>query len=593
MKRILLATAALVSLLPILQPSTQVYVDNAPHLVEVAAMADAWPSVVSWTDRANVGMVVGQLNAPLAWWPLAGGVKAGLPLAPLYVFCVFLSNLVFGFGAYKLGQRLVGDTAGWIAAVLVTCSAFDLYGIAGAAGGMWPFRLSCGLLMYGIGARWRSGLWLAAVMLLHTFGAVAAVMATLAMATREPRRLLHLLLALALSAFWWGPLLDPALRGFQGFWAMGPLDTLMVSLFPGEVLSWRLLGKASAVGGVPGLAFIAVAGVGAAISFLRPKIEDRTLALQLGAVVVVFLVGGAVLYPLLEFSLLGPNPWRHYLWVRVALAMAAGVGLQGLPERAQGLLAVGLGILAAWAGGRELVMQPGLTEDLRATWALAPEGRVYHEDSMFKPGAPLDLTRGHAGALLGLEREVLGSWYTVSSIATVGPAASEAGGILGQVATDLDVEALHRSLRVYGATSLVSVSGLDLGAPFFQDLGGEGPFRLWRVLGEEQPLVGARDGDVSLTSTTATIVVATVPEGPFRVRKTWHPWWSATLDGEPLELEAGNSGLIEGTAPGAGQLMVSWSNQGLRWAWISLAGSLFLVGMSLRARFRSDRRPRP
>ena len=71
MKRILLATAAFVSLLPCLQPSVAVYVDNAPHLVEVAAMADAWPAVVSWTDRANSGMVVGQLNAPLAWWPLA------------------------------------------------------------------------------------------------------------------------------------------------------------------------------------------------------------------------------------------------------------------------------------------------------------------------------------------------------------------------------------------------------------------------------------------------------------------------------------------------------------------------------------------
>lgn len=588
MKRILLATAAFVSLLPCLQPSVAVYVDNAPHLVEVAAMADAWPAVVSWTDRANSGMVVGQLNAPLAWWPLAGAVRAGLPLVPLYVACVFLSNLVFAFGAYRLGRRLVGEDAGWLAAVLLTTSAFDLYGIAGAAGGMWPFRLSCGLLMYGIGARWRSGLWLAAVMLLHTFTAVAAVLVTLVLAAREPRRLLHLGLALLLSALWWGPLLDPSLRGFSGFWEMGPLDTLLVMFFPAEVLPWRLLGEVSPVGGAPGLAFLVVAGLGAAMALFRRRLDDRVLALQLGAVVAVFVVGGAVLYPLFEFSLLGPNPWRHYLWVRVALALAAGVGLSVLPLRAQGLLVVGLAILAAWAGGRELQMSPGLLDDLEATWELAPDGRVYHEDSLFKPGAPTDLTRGHAGALLGTTREVLGSWYTVSSVPTVGPSASEAGAILGQVAQQLDLQQLHRSLRTYGASSLISVSGLQLSeGGYFEDLGGHGPFRAWRVVGEDQPILGSRDGEVSLVSTRPTEVVARVPEGPFRLRKSWHPWWSATLDGEPVELKAGLSGLVEATAPRAGQLVISWSNSGAVWAWVSLLG-LVLAGALEWPRRRSS-----
>jgi len=591
LKRLLLIVAAVVGLLPCLSPSIQVYVDNAPHLVEVAGMAEAWPAVVSWTDRANAGMALGQLNAPLAWWPLAGLHRAGVPPVPLYVACIFLSNLMFAFGTWKLGERLIGCDAGWIAAVLATCSVFDLYGIAGAAGGMWPFRLACGLLMYGIGARWKGGLWLAAVMLLHTFTAVAAVLVTAVLAVREPRRMLHLLVGLAIAAFWWGPLLDPALRGFAGHWEMNLGDTLSVMLYPGEVFHWRLTGEARAVGGAPGLAFVAVAGVGAILALLRPRVEDRVLAIHLGGVVAVFVLVGAVFYPLFNFQYFGPNPWRHYLWVRVALAMVAGVGLVALPARVKGLLAVGLAILAAWAGGRELEMDPERLDQLEATWELLPEGRVFHEDTLHKPGAPEDLAGGHAGALLGLDRPVLGSWYTVSSIATVPYTASEAGIIAGHLYPP-EPESLHRTLRAYGVSSLVSVSGLELPSTHFEDLGGEGPFRAWRVLGDPQPLVGARDGSVELGHSTPTGVVATVPAGPFRVRRTFHPWWSATLDGELIELGPGSTGLVEGVAPAPGKLEIIWKNQGSSWAWLSLFGLLLAAVLAILTR-RDRRWPAP
>lgn len=74
---------AVLALLPVLlhPGAVGLYYDNAPHLAEVQSLAAGdFLGHVVWDPRLNAGEAVGQLNAPLAWTPLAawsGWVWAG------------------------------------------------------------------------------------------------------------------------------------------------------------------------------------------------------------------------------------------------------------------------------------------------------------------------------------------------------------------------------------------------------------------------------------------------------------------------------------------------------------------------------------
>ncbi|MCP4804786.1 MAG: hypothetical protein GY913_30120 [Proteobacteria bacterium] len=569
----LLAALAVAAVLPALLPDTALYVDNAPHLAELVVLAEAWPLPVAWADH-QAGMAIGQLSAQAAWWPLAGLVRLGLPALPLYLLAIVLSNIVFALGVERLGRRLVSPEAGLFAAVLAAASAFDLYGIAGAAGGMWPFRLACGVLAFGIGARWRSGLWIAAVCLLHTFAAVIVVLVTLVEAVKDRRRLIDLAVGLALCAGWWIPLLAPELRSFPAFWDMGLADVGLLLFFPVDVMSWRLGGEVVAVGGPAGLAFHVLA-IPLALLGLRSKLADRRLGLELSVVLALVLVGVVVVYPLTGFSLLGPNPWRHLLWWRVALALSAGAGLATLP-RAASMAVGGAAVLAATlAGFHEIPVPSDLREDLEATHALVEgPGRVFHEDTFFRPGVERHLARGHAGALLGLrDTTVVSSWYSVASIPTLRQTASEAGATMGTRTSDLTAAQLRSRLKLYSVDRAVSttpeVAALlaELGAV---ELGRHGPFVAWQL--KAPMLFGARGAGAVISVDEPQRVVAEL-DGPadFLYRRSWHAWWSASLDGAPLLADhSAETGLIVGSTESAGRLEVSWAPRGLAWWLLAL-----------------------
>ena len=564
--RIALAVFAVVAVLPALHPDVALYIDNAPHLAEVYALAAAWPDPVAWSDH-QAGMAIGQLSAQAAWWPLAGLVRLGLPALPLYALAIVASNVVLALGVERLGARLLqGHRAGWIAGALAAACVFDLYGIAGAAGGMWPFRLACGLLAWGVGARWRSGLWIGAVCLLHTFAGVVVVLVTLVQAVRDRGRLVDLAVGLALCAGWWVPLLDPSLRSFGAPWQQGPADLALLLWVPFDVMSWRLGAGVELLGGPVALAWPLVVGPLAAWG-LTTVLDDRRLGVELGLVLGLVLVGVLVLYPLTGFSYLGPNPWRHLLWWRIALVLSAASALSRLGRPAR-MGALGVVLVASVLAGFGLVpVDRQLRADLDATQALvAGPGRVFHQDTFFAPGLDLALTRGHAGALLGTQgASVVSSWYSVASIPTLPHTHSEGGYLFGR--NDLDALGLKRRLKLYSVERAVTVTPqaaalfAELGAT---ELGRNGPFVAWQL--EAPPRLGAKGGGMQVDRVASDRLEATLPTAAdILVRSAGHPWWEADVDGQPVSLETDpGTGLMVGSAP-AGALTVTWTRRGLAW----------------------------
>lgn len=422
--------AALLAVGGALDGQTLLYLDNPSHLVEVDALAreilpgDHW--FTGWSDGANLGHAVNQVNAPLIWAVCGGLVWAGLPLGAVYLAGIVLSNLVFALGCWRAGERWLGARA--LPGVLLAVTwATDLYGFGGAAGGMWPHRLANGIFLWGLGAwggglcahRGRDagsvGLWLGILLLCHTYTGMAGALLVGVAAGLEGWRLRGggwrgaegaVLRALAggavIGAVWtmpfWVPLLEEGLRpvqgrgGFRVWWLHDTLTWFLLPFHPvrrGDPRVYWYVGGWWAFWGsgvlVAALAVIASKAGREIRSEIRGKLgEIRAVA----AAAAVMLALAAGVTQVLESDMLGPNPWRHMTLCRNLLHLIAGLGVGWLVERAaaragearRGLagaglvwgLGLGLGLGSLQAGrvemshGAELT---GLQADLEQTWA--------------------------------------------------------------------------------------------------------------------------------------------------------------------------------------------------------------------------------
>ncbi len=603
--------------------------------MEVAALAErilpgdgGW---VGWDDRAQAGQVIGQLNAPLIWGALGLLVAAGLPATPLYLAGAPLANAVFALGIWRLAGALLPGRAGPVAAALVgACMAQDLYGIGGATGGMWPFRLANGLLAWGMAGALarprvtRHGPWLAAILLCHTFtGAVAFAWTgacALVNGARGRRREAlagagAVALALGLAGAFWLPLLDGALRSALGdarswgAWQSLAFLTLPAAPFDLQVYErLRLLGGAWSLPGAAALWLGVAAAVGTRGGRAR-LIGSGPLAglIGLGLAALVLLL--SVFIALTDWGGLGPNPWRFYAFYRIGLACAAGAGLGGLLERA------GRRAPAAWAaltvallagplaaGRQEIPRRAGASawEAMEQVWAelaaAGPRGRVYVENTFEDERAPEVLRRGQVGALFTLETglPMLGTWYGVNPNPTHPWTTSEAIFVMSarpdQLAEPTAPGWLYGRWRTYGVGAIVAYSeplaALLEADPRYRRVSARPPFSAWVLVDPPQPMLGAppsaaiADLQVSRGRVEARVTLSEGP-APFRLRQSYHPWWRATLDGEPIPLEAGEGdGLVSGTLPRSGALLLTWEDRA-RWArWVSLLslGALALAG---------------
>lgn len=617
----MLAILAVAAVLPGLLPGSEAYLDNPTHLLELHSLAwevlprDRW--FTGWSGLAEAGMAVGQLNAPLAWLPLAALMRAGLPIVPLYLACIALSNVVFALGTYRLGRRLFRDPfAAFAGSAIATLWAPDLFGLAGAAAGMWPFRLAIGVLVWGMASAapriGRAAAWASGVFLLHTYVGLVAfawvALSALAEVARGRRGLAGRWVAvgataLALAAFFWVPLLDGDLRTFSAkIWPAGFfLATLALPLKVAELEAKHAIFW-FADGLLLPFALLIYAGVALAIR-RRPPLADRELALRLAAATGALAVLLLVVVPLTGWLGLGPNPWRYLVFLRVPLYLAAGAGLATLPFRRAALATVAAVALAAasYAGLQEVPHHLGARNraawaDIEAIWAdvarLAPPGRVYHEDPTFDTAAPEAFQRSHVGALLPIRSglPIVGTWYGVTPIPTHGWTNSEGQATLGRWpgGVEANADALVARLRLFGIGSVVTTTDrfarLLAARSDCRPISRRGPFALFVLEGDVLPALGVAPtaGTVTVESSRPGHHVADVHlsggAAPIRLRESWHPWWRATLDGQPLVVEHDpTNGMGTLTAPASGRLEVWWELRRGPGAVVSVLGLVALL----------------
>lgn len=606
--------------LPVALPGAEAYMDNAAHLVMLRAMAteilpiDHW--YAGWTELAEAGFAAGQVNAPLAWLPVAALAALGLPLVPLYLLGVPASNVVFTLGAWRLGRRLFADprAAAWGAA-LAAISLPEVYGIAGAAGGMWPFRLATGVFFLGLGARWGiagRAAWIAGLLLLHTYAGVAGLAhAALAAAWSAGRRdlrdtfdwLVAITLGLGLSAVYWYPLLDPALREVLADTDRAPLDLALLLTLPVDARRVVSLGRPlTLLAGPWGLPAAGLVLVGVALAIRRRQLVDRALAAQIGVAMALLAVSIAVVLPATGWGFLGPNPWRYYVFLRVPLILLAGLGLAGR----RWVLPLLVAATAATIGGGVTVLPLRLHaeaewRDLEATWsevaASAPQGRVYVEDTVTKGDEHEPFWNSHVGALFALRTgiPVLGTWYGLTPIRSHPWTTSEGPYVLGQRPEkgQFTPEYFSKSFRLYQVDRVITASptldallATDAG---YERFGGHGRYAAYRLVPPLLPALGIAPESGALTDIEAqrghlaATLRLTAPEALVRTRQTWHPWWRATVDGQemPVLLDSG-SGMAVVSVSRPGHLEITWADRDRAGKGISVVSLLCLLVLGVR-----------
>lgn len=631
---LLLAALAALATAPTFAPDALGYVDNAPHLLETVALAEALREgrgYPAWSDLALGGFAVHQLNAPLLWVPLAVAVAFGAPVVPLYMGAVVVSNVVFALGALALGRRLFADPrAAWLGAALAAVWPNELWSIGGAAAGMWPWRMGMGFALAGIAATdgrprlQRDALWLALTLLTHTFSGIVAFGWTawralwdLGRGARADAavRAAAIALAIGLAGFFWLPLLDPRVREFFVVTPWKVLDIFLL-LFTGAdpyppvpVLEQEWIGRGWGV--VPYVA--AVVGFGALAVRRRrggaPVLADRGLALRASiALAVVLVVAVACLLGNWNFPL-GPVPWRYFAFFHAAAALVAGAGLAGLLPRAAHLpVGAALAATAVLAGLAEVgapwdAERASLREALHATWddlaAARPAGRVYHEDSAADFDAPKPLQSDHAGPLLTLRHGLptLGTWYGITPVQLHAWTGSEHTYIMGLKWKDIreNPELLYRNFQMYGVGSVVTVTPLlraFLAAdPRLRLVADHPPFAAYVLVEPVAPplAIPPGQGTIEIVEARADLVRARValaaPQADVRLRQGWHPWWEATLDGAPVPVRMGEkSGLVEATLTEGGLLELRWRRHDAGGVWVSAGALLLVVGLAARGR---------
>lgn len=615
-ERWVLVLVAVIAVLPAALPGARWYMDNPAHLAEVEAIArHVLPGFVGWVPDLNVGQPLVQQAAPLAWVPLAALRGLGLPLWPLYVAGMLGSQVVYALGALALGRRLLGPgPAALIAAALIACAPVDLYGIAGAAGGMWPFRLANGLLLFLLARPWRA--WqqaalLGSILLIHPFTAVVAFAAVLIEAAEDARRGrwdralaggCALAVGLLLAGAWLLPvLLEPELRPFryEGLMDLGKLALLV--LLPLEVED--LMGERglNLLGGWTSLPWILASLAGLATCW-RQRLHDPAGFLRLALPTLGLLLAIGLFYAGSDWQPLGPVPWRFSIYGRIVLALLAGAGLASLlVERRALALGVGLALAASMVGHQLLpvgAQDAQVQDSLERTWsALArarPAGVVYQADTFQAPAVATSMAWSHPGGLLyartGLP--VMGAWHRNSPSAAHERAYSEGWRLFGEVQEQLDDEALYAQVKRYGVGAIVTVDQplrRRLAAdPRYAQVAEDGIFAAFLVLEPSPQRVGAAGGQVEVLLDEPTLVRARIggeAGQPFRLRSSFHPWWSATLDGQPLELVLEErTGLVSGVT-GPGLLELRWEDRGAPFRWVSGLGLVALLGLvGLRGR---------
>ncbi len=617
-----LCLAAAIPVLAVLGEGSGWYLDNAAHLLEAQALGHA-ETLFTYSERAELGIPVGQVSAPLPWALLGLAGRLGLDLVAGNALAILLANVLFAVAVSRLAMRLYArDDIAWMAGVLAASVATDVYGIGGSAGGMWPYRVANALviLAFARGPGVGSALLLGGAFWFHTLSATVgglglAVQAVAALARDRRVPWSHVATgvgALVLGAGVWVPLLDPALHDFGGAHPYRWGEVVLALGFP--VSPFAFPRGSVLIGGALSIGLWAVATL---LVFVPRRVDDRGLALD--GLAVLALLEICVLSPSLGGpSPLGPVPFRLHAFLHVALAIRAAPGLRTLLERGTALippdgapssrqvLLAGAGIVLLtffpWAqavstglaGRREMPPgeQPALEAAYRAAVAESGGGRVYVHDTFVNEGAPAELYWAHPGGLLAARHggDIVGSWYGISPSPVTRASRSEdrffAGLSRRKPREDFHEEVLDR-LDAWGVTALLTwdpevVGWLD-GARGFAVSSRHEP---WTVLSRavSLPPVTVRAGQVDVIAAEGALDVATEGAFELRARKAGNAWWVGAEVGTEKA-----TGLL--LAEGEGPAVLRVEDKARRWRWLSAGAGLVLAGLAVAGVSRPRRSP--
>ena len=113
-----LCLAAALPVLPVLSKGSGWYLDNPCHLLEAQTVGAA-NAFFTYSERAELGIPVGQVSAPLPWAMLGFAGRHGVELVLGNALGIVLANVLFAFAVSRLALRLYArDDIAWMAGVL-------------------------------------------------------------------------------------------------------------------------------------------------------------------------------------------------------------------------------------------------------------------------------------------------------------------------------------------------------------------------------------------------------------------------------------------------------------------------------------------
>lgn len=628
----ILAACAIGLAVPVLFTSEPLYMDHPVHVAEIHELAR---STSGWSEIAYCGISLDTLHSPLWYGILARWVQWTGSHEPLYSLIVLASLLAPALALYRLARRHLAPLVAGALSFLFLVHASHVTGSGSALGGMWTFALAEAFAILALdqlmldGGRWRRvklAIAVALVGLTHSFAVLAlavfcALHAVRTIVRARERALRFLLvdaaavaLGAAISAVYWGTVML-AQHGFAAWPSATTLAQMAKIVFLGR----------DPLGAPPGLRvwlmsaarlpelIVAILALLSIPQGLAPGPCRKLVAYGLGSSVILTVYLGLVATGALP-GVYGALTWRLVEFVRVGLAVAAIATLVRVTEHlrvrrgwslaeprpavvaacvlavllATAFFAQPLRIGAPWGerAAREM-------EEVRELWAklrrLAPQGRVYVQDTFFTPPLERELVTSHVLALTAYETGVtpLGAFYGAVPLRTLWTK-SESGALFRERPGDAsDIERIERHLRRTRSSLIVvadpALSALLAASDSFSVLDRAGRFTIFSLARPQTDRIEASSGTVRPIELAPgrirfELELDSAP-APVRIEvlEAFHSFWSLTAaPGWSLSPTADGFMLIEGDASGPTEILLEYRAPALPKV-VSLCGCLALL----------------
>jgi|GEM_PF-1603010 len=625
---------------PIVTGGWLTYLDNPAHLAEIHSLA--FDNGGGWSDLAWCGYPLGRLHSPLWFGGLAWLHSLGIPLGPMYGFCVLLGFFTPPVVIYVLARRWTSRPAAAGLAWLLMVQRTALVGFGTALGGMWTSYMAAGAVIWVIHLlakredRTVDLLTLATLYgflgITHLFAIVPAMiifavhLAVQVFGRRVRRFLLWQGAAAGLgalaSAAYWAPLvlagdgvrisplnLNPGHLMARLFLPMRMPDLMTENLdFAGDLFYLEAL---------PPIVLVALglAGMWVGRKMDGPSRLPLYGFLMSWVLLVLLLVAGILTDNGTRVTWLGHVSWRLLYFVRIgfalsALPLLARLGSRVIRRNVWSGAAVSLLLISVACGlplRREcLSPRSERMEEVRDIWAWLKShrttawGRVYLQDPFHGGrGEEAAFANSHVMAMTAMNTGIhqLGPLYGGSPFPNVSWLLGESGRLFGRpLRNDHHLERLMAMLPLANVTSLVlhhtelpeKLTATNL---FLQVYRTEHFAVLVPVPPTTSQWVAGLTGDPQVTGGPVTpgdwklTVEAERPGASVLMKASWSPHWR--LSGpDGADLDVNNSGLVEivGLPAGTSSLRVRF--QPPRWPDVMSLASWFLIGVAWVTRRR-------